>query len=71
MSRAINNRVIDRTGNIVVVDFRGEPNPPAPRFPGARGLRNLNCQDLSVAGGAVKRRLRSDRFRGLPAAASA
>ena len=34
--------VIHRENNIVEVDFRREPDPPAPRFPGARGLRKLN-----------------------------
>jgi hypothetical protein len=39
MLSVIRGRVIGRNGNIVVVDFSREPNPPAPRFPGASGLR--------------------------------
>jgi len=39
MLSVIKSRVIGRNGNIVVVDFSREPNPPAPRFPGASGLR--------------------------------
>jgi hypothetical protein len=39
MLSVIKGRVIGRNGNIVVVDFSREPNPPAPRFPGASGLR--------------------------------
>ncbi len=39
MLSVIKDRVIGRNGNIVVVDFGREPNPPAPRFPGASGLR--------------------------------
>jgi hypothetical protein len=34
--------VIRRENNVVEVDFRREPDPPAPRFPGASGLRRLN-----------------------------
>jgi hypothetical protein len=34
--------VIRRENNVLEVDFRREPNPPAPRFPGASGLRGLN-----------------------------
>lgn len=32
-------QVTDLKGNVVRVDFRREPNPPTPRFPGANGLR--------------------------------
>lgn len=39
MLSMIKHRVIGRNGNILVVDFSREPNPPAPRFPGSRGLR--------------------------------
>ena len=31
--------VVGRDGNIVHVDFGHEPDPPAPRFPGASSLR--------------------------------
>jgi hypothetical protein len=33
--------VTDLKGNVVRVDFRREPDPPAPKFPGANGLRPL------------------------------
>jgi hypothetical protein len=36
---AIDRYVVTRESNVVRVDFRREPNPPAPRFPGAGGLR--------------------------------
>jgi hypothetical protein len=36
-----NGHVIDLKGNVVRVDFRCEPDPPAPKFPGANGLRPL------------------------------
>jgi hypothetical protein len=31
--------VIAREHNVVRVDFRRQPDPPAPKFPGARALR--------------------------------
>lgn len=31
--------VIRREDNVLQVDFSREPDPPAPRFPGANGLR--------------------------------
>jgi hypothetical protein len=46
MLSMIKGRVIGRNGNIVVVDFSREPNPPAPRFPGASGLRELSRNEL-------------------------
>jgi hypothetical protein len=33
--------VIARENNVLRVDFRCEPDPPAPRFPGAAAIRNL------------------------------
>ena len=33
--------VIRRENDVLEVDFRREPDPPAPRFPGASGLRGL------------------------------
>ncbi len=33
--------VIRRENNVLEVDFSREPDPPAPRFPGASGLREL------------------------------
>jgi hypothetical protein len=32
-------RIIWREANVVRVDFQREPDPPAPRFPGAGALR--------------------------------
>ncbi len=48
MLTLINNRVIGRKGNIVLVDFSREPHPPAPRFPGASGLREPSYEDCST-----------------------
>jgi hypothetical protein len=39
MLSAADRYVIARENNIVRVDFRREPDPPAPCFPGANGLR--------------------------------
>ena len=47
MLTLINNRVIGREGNIVLVDFSQKPHPPAPRFPGANGLREQSCEEIS------------------------
>ena len=33
------DRVIEREQNILRVDFRKEPEPPTPKFPGAGALR--------------------------------
>jgi hypothetical protein len=46
MPTLINNRVIGRKGNILLVDFSRPPNPPAPRFPGANGLREPSCEEI-------------------------
>lgn len=35
----INGRILWREANVVRVDFHKEPDPPAPRFPGAGALR--------------------------------
>ena len=35
-----NHYVIARERNVVRVEFRREPDPPAPKFPGAAALRN-------------------------------
>jgi hypothetical protein len=73
MLTLINNRVIGRKGNVLLVDFSRPPNPPAPRFPGANGLREPRCEETSfepLAGpsGSLPR-LR--RFRRLSAGLSA
>jgi hypothetical protein len=39
MLSVIDRHVIARESNVVRVDFSREPDPPAPRFPGANGLR--------------------------------
>lgn len=40
--------VIGRDGNVIRVDFRRNPDPPAPKFPGAAALRDL-YPELSAA----------------------
>jgi hypothetical protein len=45
MQRETNRFVIDRQSNVVWVDFSREPDPPAPRFPGAGGLREMSNID--------------------------
>jgi hypothetical protein len=35
----VSRYVIARESNILRVDFQGEPEPPAPKFPGAAALR--------------------------------
>jgi hypothetical protein len=39
MVSSVGRYVIARESNIVRVDFNRKPDPPAPRFPGGRGLR--------------------------------
>jgi hypothetical protein len=43
--------VIGRDSNVLRVDFGREPDPPAPKFPGAAGLRALQGEgpETSVA----------------------
>jgi hypothetical protein len=41
MVRRNGRYVIRRENNVLEVDFSREPDPPAPRFPGASGLREL------------------------------
>jgi hypothetical protein len=36
----VDRHVIAREGNVLRVDFRRDPDPPAPRFPGAGALRS-------------------------------
>jgi hypothetical protein len=40
--------VIARERNVVRVDFRREPDPPAPKFPGACALRKEHWQSVNV-----------------------
>ena len=46
MYRAQPSYVVERDGNIVRVDFGREPDPPAPKFPGAGALHEA---PMSVA----------------------
>ena len=39
--------VIGRRDNVVQVDFRREPDPPAPRFPGGAAMRPSESTDSS------------------------
>ncbi len=48
MPRGIKERVLGREGNIVLVDFGRKPHPPAPRFPGASGLRERSDRDFDL-----------------------
>ncbi len=48
MPSGIKERVLSREGNIVRVDFSHKPHPPAPRFPGASGLRERSDRDFDV-----------------------
>lgn len=45
MRRKNNYHVIARDDNVVRVDFSREPDPPAPKFPGANGLREFRERD--------------------------
>ena len=38
--RNASRHVIARESNVLRVDFRHEPDPPAPKFPGAAAVRN-------------------------------
>ena len=40
--------VIGRENNVVRVDFSRDPDPPAPRFPGASGLREIGYESASA-----------------------
>jgi hypothetical protein len=48
MHTETNVRVIDRKGNVVLVDFSRKPESPAPRFPGAGGLRKVSHQVCEI-----------------------
>jgi hypothetical protein len=39
MLSVVDRHVIARESNVVRVDFSRDPDPPAPSFPGANGLR--------------------------------
>jgi hypothetical protein len=46
--------VIGRENNVVLVDFRRRPDPPAPRFPGAGALRIEREADDPADGGVFR-----------------
>jgi len=48
MQRENNRFVIGRENNVVRVDFSRDPEPPAPRFPGASGLREIGDESTSA-----------------------
>jgi hypothetical protein len=46
---AIERCVIARENNVVRVNFRREPEPPGPRFPGANGSREIRNKQMGDA----------------------
>ena len=44
----IDRFVIERESNVLRVDFHREPDPPAPRFPGAGALRSQKPSSESI-----------------------
>jgi hypothetical protein len=46
--RIRNRFIIGREANVVRVDFRREPDPPAPTFPGAGALRADTRQPIEA-----------------------
>jgi hypothetical protein len=48
MHTVTNDRVIARNNNVLLVDFSRKPEPAAPRFPGAGGLREGSYQDCEI-----------------------
>jgi hypothetical protein len=46
---AIEHCVIERENNVVRVNFRREPEPPGPRFPGANGSREFGNKRMGDA----------------------
>ena len=61
MPKAFDRYVIARESNVLRVDFSREPDPPAPRFPGARGLRFDDREDGGSDCAATPLRLRRAR----------
>ena len=41
--------VIGRENNVLRVDFSRDPDPPAPKFPGAGGLRESIDESIKTA----------------------
>ena len=48
MQRKVDRLVSCREDNVLWVDFRRDPDPPAPRFPGAGGLREIVDKNTSA-----------------------
>ena len=48
MQRELSRFVIGRENNVVRVDFSRDPDPPAPRFPGASGLREIGDESTEL-----------------------
>ena len=48
MQREHSRFVIGRENNVVRVDFSRDPDPPAPRFPGASGLREIGDESTKL-----------------------
>jgi hypothetical protein len=48
MQTVTSDRVVARADNVVLVDFSRKPEPPAPRFPGAGGLREISYEECQV-----------------------
>lgn len=62
-------RIIGRENNVLRVDFGREADPPAPRFPGANGLRPVKNEVASIGPAipAGSHRLTHQRLSRLPA----
>ena len=45
MHRTTSSYVVERDGNVLRVDFGREPDPPAPKFPGAGALHEAPMSD--------------------------
>lgn len=48
MQRKLSRLVSGREKNVLWVDFSPDPDPPAPRFPGANGLREIGDEMTSA-----------------------
>jgi hypothetical protein len=46
--RNIRRRLIAREHNVLRVDFQKDPDPPAPRFPGAAAMRDGALHETNV-----------------------
>ena len=75
MFSAVDRYVIARERNVVTVDFSREPDPPAPRFPGANGLRlrgsahegaDTQGPALSARSWSVKHKIRANALNSAP-----